>query len=221
MAAPLPLLQLNPRGDQGSVDSHPTGGEQWGPPPWARLVPSIFVLVPSQRLVASRTVCDTVCHAHRPQPGLICFCSESPAAPARAPAHMNECSVSWWVLGCWAAPALWAPAMTGLSDTLSPTPSLPSFPLMAPTGLLHTQRRPRMWALSGLGIQPVSTHRMPRRLREAEVAPRGSQAAWGGGCLWKDSGVQKMPQGEQGTACGPGDGGDRVETPEDGRQKEH
>ena len=27
-----------------------------GSPPWARLVPSIFVLVPSQRLVASRTV---------------------------------------------------------------------------------------------------------------------------------------------------------------------
>lgn len=79
MAVPLPLLQLNPRGDQGSVDSHPTWGEQWGPPPWAPLVPSIFVLIPGQRLVASKTVCDTVCHAHRPQPGHVHTASSASA----------------------------------------------------------------------------------------------------------------------------------------------
>lgn len=47
-----PVTQLNPRGDHGGVDSHPARGEQWGPPPWAHLVPSIFMLVPGQRLVA-------------------------------------------------------------------------------------------------------------------------------------------------------------------------
>ena len=225
MAAPLPLLQLNPRGDQGSVDSHPTGGEQWVPLPGLAWFPASLFWFPARGwwpagLCVTQSVTPTIPSlAMCTQPHLLLL--RKSHCTARAPAHLNECSVSWWVLGCWAAPALWAPATTGLSDTLSPTPSLPSVTLVAPTGLPHTQRRPRMWAFSGLGIQPVSTHRMPRRLREAEVAPRGSQAAWGGGCLWKDSGVQKMLRGEQGTACGPGDGGDRVETPEDGRQKEH
>lgn len=166
-----PFTQLNPRGDHGGIDSHPTRGEQWGPPPWAHLVPSIFVLVPGQRLVAISSL------AMRTQPHLLlkkshCTC-RGPSSFERVLSEL----VGSRLLG---GTGPWAPAMTRLSDTLSTTPPLPSVPLVAPTGCPHMQRRPRMWALSRLGIQPVSTRRMPRRLREAKVAPHGSQAACGG-----------------------------------------
>ena len=165
MAAPLPLLQLNPRGDQGSVDYHPTGGEQWVPLPGLAWFPASLFWFPARGwwpagLCVTQSVTPTIPSlAMCTQPHLLLL--RKSHCTARAPAHLNECSVSWWVLGCWAAPALWAPATTGLSDTLSPTPSLPSVTLVAPTGLPHTQRRPRMWAFSGLGphtYSPVSVY---------------------------------------------------------------
>ena len=133
MAAPLPLLQLNPRGDQGSVDSHPTGGEQWVPLPGLAWFPASLFWFPARGwwpagLCVTQSVTPTIPSlAMCTQPHLLLL--RKSHCTARAPAHLNECSVSWWVLGCWAAPALWAPATTGLSDTLSPTPSLPSLTL--------------------------------------------------------------------------------------------
>ena len=167
----FPCYPAEPRGDHSGVDSHPAWGEQWGPPPWAHLVPSIFMLVPGQRLVAlsSLAMCT--------QPHLLlkksrCTC-QGPSSFERV---LSGLVGSRLLVGT----GPWAPAVTRLSDTLSPTLSLSSVPLVAPTGRPHTQRQPRMWALSRLGIQPVSTPRMPRSLWEAKVAPRGSQAACGG-----------------------------------------
>ena len=121
------------------------------------------MLVPSQRLVAisSLAMCT--------QPHLLlkksCCTCQGPSSFARVLSGL----VGSRLLG---STGPWAPALTTLS--------LPSVPVVAPAGHPHTQRRPRVWALGRLGTQPVSTPRMPRRLREAKVAPRGSQAACGG-----------------------------------------